>query len=49
MLIDFPMTGNGLADLCPGILVPIMPTAMTDHDASALFDAANKIDSFHAI
>ena len=48
MILDFPMSWNGLAGTRAGILIPIMPPAVADENATNLFKLADEINPFHA-
>ena len=49
MVFDLTMARQRLTGASPGVLVPIVTTAVSDENASALLDLANQIDSLHAI
>ena len=48
MILDFPVSRYGLAGTRSGILIPIMPPAMANENATALFKLADEINPFHA-
>jgi hypothetical protein len=49
MLLDFAMAGDRLTHAGSGILVPIVPAAMTDEDASLLLNPSDEFEPLHAI
>jgi len=44
MVLDLAMPGNWLARTGPGVLIPIMTSAVPDEDTSALLDLANQVN-----
>lgn len=48
MFFDFAVTRDGLANACLEILIPIMPSAVTNKNAVGLFNLPNQVISFHA-
>lgn len=48
MVLDFPVSWNGLTGTRAGILIPIMPTAVSDENATALLELADEVNPFHA-
>jgi hypothetical protein len=49
MVFDFTVTKNGLTGTGPRILIPVVPCAVAEEDATALFDLPDEVDPFHAI
>jgi hypothetical protein len=48
MVLDFPVSWNGLTGTRAGILIPIMPSAVADENATALLELADEVNPFHA-
>jgi|GEM_PF-5922292 len=48
MILDLPVSWNWLTGTRSGILIPIMPSAVADENATGLFKLADEIDPFHA-
>jgi hypothetical protein len=49
LLLDLAVPGNRLTCACSRVLVPIVPAAMPQDDASGLLDLPNEVDPFHVI
>ena len=49
MVLDLAVTRNGLTGTGSRILIPVVPRAVADEDASVLFDLPDEVDPFHAI
>lgn len=49
MLLDFPVTRDGLGDLGDRILIPIVLASVPDEHPSRSFDLLNQLVPFHAI
>jgi hypothetical protein len=49
MVFDLAVTRNRLTGTGARILIPIVPAAVADEDASVLFDLPDEINPFHAI
>jgi hypothetical protein len=48
ILVDFVVPRHGLANLCLGILIPIVLSTMSDENGTLLFDLLNQLASLHA-
>ena len=48
MLINFPVSRNGLGDLGEGIVIPIMVASMTNKNTAKFPDLLHEIAVFHA-
>jgi hypothetical protein len=48
MILDFPVSWNWLTGTRAGILIPIMPSAVADENATALLELADEVNPFHA-
>ena len=49
MIFDLAMARHRLTGTRLWILIPIVPTAVTDKNATELFDLAYQVFAFHAI
>jgi len=49
MFLNLVMPRNRLANARLRILIPIVPPAMPEKNAALLLDAADQIETFHAI
>jgi len=49
MILDFAVAGDRLTCAGPGVLVPVMSSAVADEDTAILFKPADKFLAFHAI
>jgi exoribonuclease II len=48
IFFDLVVSRHGLANFCFGILIPIVPSAMSDENCALLFNSLNQLASFHA-
>ena len=48
ILFDLVVPRHRLANLCLGILIPIVLSAMSDENRTVLFDFLNQLASLHA-
>lgn len=48
-LIDFPVPRHGLRNACPGVVIPIVISAMPDQYASGFVELADQIGPFQAM
>ena len=48
MILDFPVSWNGLTGTRAGILIPIMPSAVADENATGLLKLPDEINPVHA-
>ena len=49
MVFDFTVTRNGLTGTGSRILISVVPCAVAEEDATALFDLPDEVDPLHAI
>jgi len=48
VVLNFGMAGDGLAKTCPWVLVPIVPSAGADKNATHFLNLPNEFFSLHA-
>jgi hypothetical protein len=48
VFLDLVVPRHRLTNFCPGILIPVMLSAMSDENCAFLFDFLNELASLHA-